>query len=344
MTSAKKPMSNSYKAIFAFSLFMILFVFIGQATDASKRNGSGILYWGYTAWLMYRRNNKALFYLQKVMLWFLVLVFLFCAITFSESDFLVYMGLSRSIFLITALFALGLTYSLYKYFKSQLESKPLNNNGSSGPLAEDKYWDQASRELEGDRHEATWAKALVTADGDQTKAKAIYLKNRVYNLQFGNSFPPVSNNLNQDIPDTGAIKSPVVSLKKRKLSKKLGLFIISAILLLPSFYEGYNKYVKPSVSGKSKTETIISSFKEEDHLCYVYWDGVRWKLGKTEGDDFTRLRRSRYGVEVVEMAIPRSMASEYKLQSRTAVLGNNPIYSDFIDKYWYQVEGLCGFT
>ena len=58
----KPPMSPSYKAVFVLSLVMIP---ISMMLSAALRGGKGgasmaAIWWGFTAWYMYKRDNKGL--------------------------------------------------------------------------------------------------------------------------------------------------------------------------------------------------------------------------------------------------------------------------------------------
>jgi hypothetical protein len=67
----KPPMSPSYKAVFVLSLVMIP---ISMMFSAALRGGKGgasmaAIWWGFTAWYMYKRDNKGLVSLQWVLIW-----------------------------------------------------------------------------------------------------------------------------------------------------------------------------------------------------------------------------------------------------------------------------------
>jgi len=47
MTQLKPPMSGSYKAIFAFSIFMVVFTFVAGAIGGPGRGAMGVFLWGY---------------------------------------------------------------------------------------------------------------------------------------------------------------------------------------------------------------------------------------------------------------------------------------------------------
>jgi hypothetical protein len=121
MNDVKTPMSNSYKAIFIFSIFMIFFVIIMGAASGSKGGGFGVFVWGYTAWLMYKRNNKDLISFYKTLLWIEGILFSASAaiFTFSESEIISMVELGG--FFVLAAIAMGVSYGLYKFFKKQHE-------------------------------------------------------------------------------------------------------------------------------------------------------------------------------------------------------------------------------
>jgi hypothetical protein len=183
MSSIKAPMSTGYKAVFALSILMIFVVILGGAWSQSKSVGFGIWYWGYTAWKMYKRDNDSLVSLQKFMLWFEAIAFSIglAVLLFSDSDVRRYVDITPLWLIILASLSMGVTYLLYKFFKKQ-QSAPTTFTTVSGSSIDDRFWEQASRELEGDRHRATWARAMAIAEGDESKTKALYLKIRASEL------------------------------------------------------------------------------------------------------------------------------------------------------------------
>jgi hypothetical protein len=179
MSSVKNPMSTGYKAVFVLSILMIFVVIIGGAMNGSKSVGFGVWYWGYTAWKMYKRDNDSLVSIQKVMLWFEAIAFSLAlgVLLLSDSDVRRYVDITPLGLIILASLSIGATYLLYKFFKTQ-QFAPATFAAVSSSSIEDRFWEKASRELEGDRHEATWARTLASADGDEPKAKARYIKIR----------------------------------------------------------------------------------------------------------------------------------------------------------------------
>ena len=121
MSSAKAPMSTSYKAVFILSILMIFVVIIGGAMSGSKSVGFGIWYWGYTAWKMYKRENDALISIQKVMLWFESVAFsiALAVLLFSDSDVRRYVDVTPLGLIILASISMLITYSLLVFFKKQ---------------------------------------------------------------------------------------------------------------------------------------------------------------------------------------------------------------------------------
>ena len=357
MSSTKMPMSTSYKAVFALSILMIFVVIIGGAMSDSKSVGFGIWYWGYTAWKMYKRDNDALISLQKIMLWFQAIAFsvALAVLLFSDSDVRRYVDITPLGLIILASLSMGVTYLLYKFFKKQ-QSTPTTITTLSGSSIEDKFWEQASRELEGERHEATWARAMASAEGDNAKTKALYIKLRAFDLQQSNS------SFNDKSQVVSASKDGAIKEESKLFWSSfntIGKAAIVGILALigyviydssKSSIEGNPSSSSPVTSSNQVSKPIISdkpvkSIDEVNTVCYVYWDGRRWQSGRTEGDNFLRLKMGRYGVHVMTLALPIQMAKEFGLSKDSSAdvdVFKGEIGS-FMKEHWYQLEALCNF-
>lgn len=203
-----KPMSTSYKLVFCFAIFMVFFVLVVGAATSSKSSGFGLWVWGYTAWLMYKRNNVSLVGLYKVLLGFDIFACVvgFVVMLFSDGDVFKIIGYSQVGFVMLLGLVTLITYGMYSYFKSQIESKinsyesahstssdannkppksPSTDSKSSPSLSssEDLYWEMALDELNNNKHNvALWARIFSEVDGDVNKTKARYLKFRVQEL------------------------------------------------------------------------------------------------------------------------------------------------------------------
>jgi len=357
MSSAKDPMSTSYKTVFVLSILMIFFVIIGGAMSGSKSVGFGVWYWGYTAWKMYKRDNDSLVSLQKIMLWFEAIAFsiALAVLLFSDSDVRRYVDITPLGLIILASLSMGVTFLLYKFFKKQ-QIVPATSSFVSTSSIEDRFWEQASRELEGDRHEATWARAMASAEGDYAKTKALYIKLRSSDLQQSYS------SLNEKNL-TGAENKGGMLKEQTKLFwysfNSIGKICIVGIIALICYaiYDSStssNEGTSTTSSSVSSTSQIsksatadkpIKSIDEVNNICYAYWDGRRWQSGKTEGDNFLRLKMGRYGVHVLTFALPIQMSKEFGLSkdSSSDVDVFKGEIGKFMNEYWYQLEALCNF-
>ena len=121
MNDVKIPMSNSYKAIFIFSIFMIFFVIIMGAASGSKGGGFGVFVWGYTAYLMYKRNNKNLISLYKTLIWIQGILLSATAAIFIFGESEIFPMVELGGFFVLAAIAMGVSYGLYKFFQRQHE-------------------------------------------------------------------------------------------------------------------------------------------------------------------------------------------------------------------------------
>ncbi len=188
MSDIKEPMTGTYKAVFVFTIVMTIFViFMGAATGSKSQLGT--LIWGYTAWLMHKRNNSQLVSLYKGLLWFTVFAAVLVIILFaSYGDTLGYSGTG---FFLLFLLVLGIDYSLLRFFQNQVENQfqptrvtytQTSQNDVQTPTSE-QIWEMASQELSNNRREGLWAKSFSQSNGDENKARAIYLKSRVSEIE-----------------------------------------------------------------------------------------------------------------------------------------------------------------
>lgn len=356
MSSVKAPVSSSYKAVFALSILMIFVVIIGGAMSGSKSVGFGVWYWGYTAWKMYKRDNDSLVSLQKVMLWFEAIAFsvALAVLLFSDSDVSRYVDISPIGLIILASLSMGVTYLLYKFFKKH-QSAPTTSPSVISSSIEDRFWEQASRELDGDKHEATWARAMASAEGDEGKTKALYIKTRSSDLQrsYSSSNEQHSNVASNKVEfikeESKLFWSSFNAVGKIAIVGFVGLVCYTIYDSTKSSDQNSSIPSTPiNTSSQVSKPTIpdkpIKSVDEVKNLCYVYWDGIRWQMGKTEGDNFARYSRDRYGVVLVEFAIPKQMANEFNVSNKVGEKINNRRFDEFINTYWYQVETLCKFN
>uniref|UniRef100_UPI0040483A03 hypothetical protein n=1 Tax=Mariniflexile sp. TaxID=1979402 RepID=UPI0040483A03 len=222
MTNPKQKMSASYKAIFILSIFMVFFVLIAGALTKSKSSGFGMWIWGYTAWLMYKRRNADLVSFYKGLLWFDVIAagIALSVLTFSEGDVGRYVGYTAVEAALLFALVILFSYGLYIFFRNQTKLLSVSSSVINDSSIDDKHWEQASHELDGDRHVATWARAIAESNGDESKAKAVYLKIRAGTLH-GLSEKSILENSN--------IKEPKLDLSSNK-SSSWDMFEVVALI------------------------------------------------------------------------------------------------------------------
>jgi hypothetical protein len=90
-----------------------------------------------------------------------------------------------------------------------------------------------------------------------------------------------------------------------------------------------------------RNEASSNSPKKVREVCHVYWDGVRWQKGKTEGGDFAKFSKEFYGVDVVNFALPRKMAESFDNRTKIGEEISNPEFLNFLSRYWHQIEEIC---
>lgn len=350
MTSHKASMSTSYKAVFVFSILMMFLVFIGGSMNGSKSSGVGVWFWGYTAWKMYKRDNETLVSLQKIMLWFEAIAFsiALAVLLFSDSDVRRYVDVTPLELILMAALSMGVTFALYKFFVKQVQNPNISNSGSY----DEELWSKVSDELKnGQRVDSLWTRAFAESDGDSNKANARYIKLRVEQLRQEAKTIKESD----EVDSNSTLKLPAPDKKPIGTGVILiGVAIVAYTALY--FLKDYNNSVGQSAIVKSQSNEKnssqesslenskpIKSLDEVRQLCYVYWDGVRWKLGKTEGDKFIRFSREFYGVEMVHLSVPVQVAKELNAIAKPGESVSDFKFKNFMDTNWYQVEALCKF-
>ena len=75
MAEAKPPMTTAYKLIFTLSILMVFLSIVAAGIPSGTGSGTAggglsTLWWIFTAWWMYKRNNQALFSLYRFLFWF----------------------------------------------------------------------------------------------------------------------------------------------------------------------------------------------------------------------------------------------------------------------------------
>ena len=116
-------MSPSYKAVFVLSLVMIP---ISMMLSAALRGGKGgasmaAIWWGFTAWYMYKRDNKGLVSLQWILIWIqgIVGTLLFLLLILDE-DLRNSLDYTPVGVVLTLAVSIPLNYGLLVFFQKQL--------------------------------------------------------------------------------------------------------------------------------------------------------------------------------------------------------------------------------
>jgi branched-subunit amino acid transport protein AzlD len=349
MTLTKPKMSASYKAIFILSIFMVFFVMLAGAATNSKTSGFGMWIWGYTAWLMYKRRNADLVSFYKFLLWFDVIAagVALAVLTFSDSDVSKYVGYTAIEAIILFAIVISLTFGLYKYFLS-LESNPTSSESFN--VADSTIWDQVSEEVKsGKRVDSLWTRAFSETDGDSNKANARYIKLRFDQIKLESRGSSSPSNVSSSPKASTKVKLTVFDFWNH--FNTLGMLALLGILLLVGY--GFlggnmNPLYQPSKSSKeviSQANTAKSSpVNDVKQVCYVYWDGLSFQLGKTEGDKFSIYMKQFYGVDRLEFALPKETVKYLMSQPSNAKLEQIDVADNFLTSNWQRVSTICQFS
>jgi hypothetical protein len=234
MEDIAAPMTGSYKAIFVLSIFMMLLSVL--ATSESKSGSLGVIYWGYTTWKMYRRDNEDLTDLNRVALWFIGIAFIILGIlALSDSDSLYNKDLSPTGLFILNILAFGVAYFLYNFFKGEAniqshrvvernQDKEYNSPKSSRnfyrieahedtEVNEDDIWASALQSYEKKREPGLYARLYTEHGGNEQRIKSDYLS-----IKFKQLKAEKIKNL-KEIRDAEREQAET-TLKKRRVSEQ----------------------------------------------------------------------------------------------------------------------------
>jgi hypothetical protein len=149
MQTTKPPMSSSYKAVFIFSIIMIPVSFLLGAIASGGKGGAGLstLWWGFTAWYMYKRNIDALVSLQKTLLFLAgILGTLTFLLLISNKELEETVGFTPLGVVVLIAISMSVHYGLFLFFRKQLSSLVtdtaeslgvVQSNGGGGPATLD---------------------------------------------------------------------------------------------------------------------------------------------------------------------------------------------------------------
>ncbi|MBT8587842.1 hypothetical protein G6675_06100 [Polynucleobacter paneuropaeus] len=130
MPTTKAPMTNSYKAIFIFAIVMSFVTLL-----AGNKGGIGTLFWGYVAWMMYKRNNAGLVTIFNLSLWLVAFSFFMGFVLLSNGTFdEKWFGYSAQGYFLTIIIVGAIDIGLLNYFKNlTTQGNPLINSAPAAP-------------------------------------------------------------------------------------------------------------------------------------------------------------------------------------------------------------------
>ena len=81
---------------------------------------------------------------------------------------------------------------------------------------------------------------------------------------------------------------------------------------------------------------------KQNEICYVFYDGIKFQLGKTESEMYKRFIRQFHGIDKLEIAIPKD--TEKNINSKKDITKTNlRAIDDFVVMHWARITSLCGF-
>lgn len=200
---------------------------------------------------MYRRDNLALVILYKTLLWItggLGAIGFFVIIAFDDTNTII--GTSLKAYLLIIVFSLVVDFCLYKYFQNISSNKNISTKSlpesSESKNQDEPLWEEILNEFESEkRNKGLWAKCFAEMNGDETQAKAAYLKERFQTLkQYAADLKTNSNESTRIISNNSqSLKEDIIHKKhpsKYALNTMFGIVIILVAILIVGaiFYVG----------------------------------------------------------------------------------------------------------
>jgi len=262
-------MTISYKLVFSLAIIMAFLSLLG-----GSRSGLGVIVWGYTAWLMYKKDNKMLVELYRTLIWItagLGLIGFLAIIFFDGVDRTI--GLSASGYIFIIIVMLAIDYFLYRYFKKCLA---INNSPSElsqftvkghrlNQENDELIWGKVLSEFESEeRNSGLWAKCFAHANGDEAQAKAAYLKERFLALTHVSEVKQIKIDdaleVNEQKVEIQNKNSKTSTYKILGLDLFLGIALIALLVFSLAMFlnkgeSKQNNYeVKPILNGEYKSD------------------------------------------------------------------------------------------
>ncbi len=187
----------SYRLIFVFSVVMFLLCFIGLYNK--EQSAFGAVVWGYILWLMHKKNIQGLVTVFKY-IFILTIILGVIGLLFVNN---IEIGVIGYLFILFV--GLIIQYSFWQYFaKFELKQSTAKNDKNPQPQinSNEEIWKRVYKEFDSsDRNLGIWAKCFADANGDESVAKANYLKVRVEELSKSDNKDSQTDFMTSDLDD-----------------------------------------------------------------------------------------------------------------------------------------------
>ena len=272
-------MTSSYKAVFIASALITLSLFFIIMNSGSQNQAPTFL-WSMTVWYMYKNDYQASVTLQKYMMVIAGLVMILPALGSFQEDKTIsnLLGFSYNEMFSAGFFSFCVHFWLLRFFQKcvsvSLRKKkvsasyidPVDNNitSESGDKVRDSQeigfdiWEMASEEYDNNRNTGIWAMAFAESEGNEGKAKALYLKTRAEQLANDFDQKTLEEDTSSFESDTQYIEDPPEEVEEGTSSSEAGRVKISAILERYQYIEdpSETENVKQNIEDPSETENV----------------------------------------------------------------------------------------
>ena len=186
-------MPTSYKPVFIASILIALALFL-LIMNSGSLNQAPTFIWVMTVWYMYKHDYQALVTLQTIMMGVSGLGTVVVVIASIQQDTTIsnLLGLSPPEMINIGIISSCTHLWLLGFFKRQLlvdsDFTADNTAGGGGDKVKDVndigfgIWEAAAEEYDNNRNAGIWAMAFAESEGNEDKAKALYLKTRAEQL------------------------------------------------------------------------------------------------------------------------------------------------------------------
>ena len=252
--------------------------------NSGSQNQAPTFFWAMTGWYMYKHDYQASVTLQKIMMGFAgLMVMALVGGDFQDETISNLLGFGRYEMFIAGIFSFCVHFGLIGFFQNtlsvDLKNKvratyidPMDDNVTSegGDKVRDSQeigfdiWEMASEEYDNNRNTGIWAMAFAESEGNEDKAKALYLKTRAEQLANDFDQKTFEEDTSSSETERQDIEDPSEEVEEDTSSSEAGRVKISAILERYQYIEdpSETENVEQNIEDPSETENVEQNIED----------------------------------------------------------------------------------